>query len=102
VAVALGSDAPVTPMDPWGGIAAAIDHTTPGSGMRPFDAFDAATHGGWVATRAEHPDGPLSVGAPADLALWATTDTLSAVLAARARPTCRQLIVAGDTIGEVQ
>ncbi|MCZ2820307.1 amidohydrolase family protein [Modestobacter sp. VKM Ac-2977] len=96
VAVAIGSDAPVTPLDPWGGVHAAVDHTTPGSGMRPFDAFDAATHGGWVAIRAEHPEGPLAVGAPADLALWATELTLSAVLAARARPTCRQLIVAGE------
>jgi predicted amidohydrolase YtcJ len=96
VAVAIGSDAPVTPLDPWGGVHAAVDHTTPGSGMRPFDAFDAATHGGWVATRGEHPEGPLAVGAPADLALWATELTLSAVLAARARPTCRQLIVAGE------
>ncbi|MCZ2839030.1 amidohydrolase [Modestobacter sp. VKM Ac-2985] len=95
VTVAIGSDAPVTPLDPWGGVHAAIDHTTPGSGMRPFDAFDAATHGGWVAARAEHPDGPLAVGAPADLALWATELTLSAVLAGRARPACRQLIVAG-------
>jgi hypothetical protein len=99
VPIALGSDAPVTPLDPWGGVHAAIDHTTPGSGMRPFDAFDAATHGGWVAVRAEHPEGPLSVGAPADLALWETTETLSAVLASRARPTCRRLLVAGEEIG---
>jgi predicted amidohydrolase YtcJ len=70
--------------------------------MRPFDAFDAATHGGWVAARAEHPDGPLAVGAPADLALWETTGTLSAVLAARERPTCRRLIVAGDPIGDLR
>ncbi|MCW2509284.1 MAG: Amidohydrolase [Modestobacter sp.] len=102
VTVAIGSDAPVTPLDPWGGIHAAIDHTTPGSGMRPFDAFDAATHGGWAAARAEHPEGPLSVGAPADLALWATTETLSAVLAGRLRPACRQLIVAGDPIGDLR
>ncbi|MGY1857304.1 amidohydrolase [Modestobacter sp. SYSU DS0290] len=100
VPVALGSDAPVTPMDPWGGVYAAVDHTTPGSGMRPFDAFDAATHGGWVAARAEHPEGPLAVGAPADLALWATELTLSAVLSARARPACRRLIVAGHPIGD--
>ncbi|WP_138757805.1 amidohydrolase [Modestobacter altitudinis] len=100
VAVALGSDAPVTPLDPWGGVHAAVDHTTPGSGLRPFDAFDAATHGGWVAARAEHPDGPLAVSAPADLALWETTGTLSAVLAGRQRPTCRQLIVAGTPIGD--
>jgi predicted amidohydrolase YtcJ len=101
VPVALGSDAPVTPLDPWGGIHAAIDHTTPGSGMRPFDAFDAATHGGWVAARAEHAEGPLSVGAPADLALWESSETLSAVLAGRLRPACRRLIVAGHPIGEM-
>ncbi|WP_369138213.1 amidohydrolase [Modestobacter versicolor] len=100
VAVALGSDAPVTPLDPWGGVHAAVDHRTPGSGMRPFDAFDAATHGGWVATRSEHAEGPLSVGAPADLALWETTGTLSAVLAGRLRPACRRLLIAGTPIGD--
>jgi predicted amidohydrolase YtcJ len=96
VALALGSDAPVTPLDPWGGVHAAVDHRTPGSGLRPFDAFDAATHGGWHAVRAEHPAGPLSVGAPAHLALWATEQTLSAVLADRSRPPCRQLLVDGE------
>jgi predicted amidohydrolase YtcJ len=99
VALAIGSDAPVTPLDPWGGVHAAVDHRTPGSGLRPFDAFDAATHGGWYAARAEHAAGPLAVGAPADLALWATEDTLSAVLADRARPICRALLVAGTPIG---
>jgi predicted amidohydrolase YtcJ len=101
VALAIGSDAPVTPLDPWGGVHAAVDHRTPGSGLRPFDAFDAATYGGWYAARAEHAAGPLAVGAPADLALWATDDTLSAVLADRARPTCRRLLVAGQEIGDL-
>ena len=96
VALALGSDAPVTALDPWGGVHAAVDHHTAGSGLRPFDAFDAATHGGWYAARAEHPLGPLAVGAPAHLALWATTDTLSAVLSRRARPSCRRLLVHGE------
>jgi predicted amidohydrolase YtcJ len=100
VALALGSDAPVTPMDPWGGVHAAVDHRTPGSGLRPFDAFDAHTHGGWHAVRAEHTAGPLSVGAPAHLALWATPQTLSAVLTERARPTCRLLLVDGEPIGD--
>jgi hypothetical protein len=40
------------------------------------------------------------VGAPAHLALWATAETLSAVLAGRARPTCRLLVVAGEPIGD--
>jgi predicted amidohydrolase YtcJ len=100
VALALASDAPVTPLDPWGGVHAAVDHRTPGAGLRPFDAFDAATHGGWYAARAEHSAGPLAVGAPAHLALWATADTLSAVLAERARPACRALLVDGNPIGE--
>ena len=98
VAIALGSDAPVTPLDPWGGVHAAVDHRTPGAGLRPFDAYDAATHGGWHAARAEHRDGPLAVGAPAHLALWATDLTLSGVLAERARPTCRGLLVGGHVV----
>jgi len=101
VALALGSDAPVTPLDPWGGVHAAVDHRTPGSGLRPFDAFDAATHGGWHAVRAEHAAGPLAVGAPAHLALWATGQTLSAVLSERARPSCRGLLVDGEPIGDL-
>jgi predicted amidohydrolase YtcJ len=100
VALTLGSDAPVTPLDPWGGVHAAVDHRTPGSGLRPFDAFDAATHGGWHAARAEHPVGPLAVGAPAHLALWETPDTLSAVLSGRGRPACRRLLVNGTPIGD--
>jgi predicted amidohydrolase YtcJ len=98
VAIALGSDAPVTPLDPWGGVHAAVDHRTPGSGMRPFDAFDAATHGGRYAARAEHPAGPLAVGAPASLALWETAESLSAALAGRLRPACRLLLVNGDPV----
>ena len=100
VALALGSDAPVTPLDPWGGVHAAVDHRTDGSGLRPFDAFDAATHGGWYAARAEHRDGPLAVGAPAHLALWATDQTLSAVLSDRATPPCRLLLVDCAPIGD--
>jgi predicted amidohydrolase YtcJ len=101
VALALGSDAPVTPLDPWGGVHAAVDHRTPGSGLRPFDAFDAATHGGWHAVRAEHAAGPLAVSAPAHLALWATDQTLSAVLSQRSRPACRLLLVDGEPIGDL-
>ncbi len=101
VALAIGSDAPVTPLDPWGGVHAAIDHRTRASALRPFDAFDAATHGGWYAARGEHPVGPLAFGAPADLALWATPQTLSAVLDERARPDCRLLVVDGEPIGDL-
>ncbi len=40
-------------------------------------------------------------GAPAHLALWATEQTLSAVLSDRARPTCRLLLVDGEPIGDL-
>jgi hypothetical protein len=85
-------------MDPWGGVHAAVDHRTPGAGLRPFDALDAATHGGWHAARAETAAGPLAVGAPADLALWETPATLSGVLDARDRPRCAALVVAGEVL----
>ncbi|MGY1722339.1 amidohydrolase [Blastococcus sp. SYSU DS0533] len=98
VTLALGSDAPVTPLDPWGAVHAAVDHHNPASGMRPFDAFDAATHGGWAAVRAEHPAGPLALGAPADLALWATDEGLSGVLEGRGRPACAGLVVDGRPV----
>ncbi|TYP89135.1 amidohydrolase [Blastococcus xanthinilyticus] len=98
VALTLGSDAPVTSLDPWGGVHAAVDHRTPGAGLRPFDAFDAATHGGWIAAREEHPAGPLAPGAAADLALWASSEGLSRVLADRARPACRLLLVDGESV----
>ncbi|MCF6743105.1 amidohydrolase [Blastococcus sp. KM273128] len=101
VTLALGSDAPVTPLDPWGAVHAAIDHRNPASGLRPFDAFDAATHGGWAAIRAEHPVGPLAVGAPADLALWATDAGLSDVLEQRGRPACAGLVVDGRPLDAV-
>ena len=102
VPLALGSDAPVTALDPWGGVHAAVDHRTDDSALRPLDAFDAATSGGWYAARAEHPAGPLAPGAPADLALWATDSTLSAVLAGRARPSCRLLLAGGEPIGDLR
>jgi hypothetical protein len=41
------------------------------------------------------------VGAPAHLALWSTTQTLSGVLSARARPFCRGLLVDGVPIEDL-
>ena len=62
----------------------------PGSGLRPFDAFDAATHGGWHAVRAEHPAGPLAVGAPAaPRAVGDRPDPVRRPVASGRGPTCR-------------
>ena len=69
VALALGSDAPVTPLDPWGTVRAAVAHRTPGSGLSARAAFSAHTRGGWRAARVEGV-GELVAGAPATLAVW--------------------------------
>jgi len=69
VPMAFGADAPVTPLDPWGGIRAAVDHGTPGSGISPRAAFLAATRGGHRAA-GDDESGVLTVGAPATFAVW--------------------------------
>lgn len=69
VALALGSDSPVTPLDPWGGVRAAVQHRTPGSGISARAAFSAHTRGGWRAARRDG-EGELTPGAPATFAVW--------------------------------
>ena len=69
VPMAFGADAPVTPLDPWGGVRAAVHHRTPGSGISPRAAFLAATRGGHRAA-GDDESGVLAVGAPATFAAW--------------------------------
>lgn len=77
VPLALGSDAPVTPLDPWGGIRAAVRHRTPSSSIPYPAAFRAATVGGWQAARIDG-CGELRAGAPATFACWALDEQLDA------------------------
>jgi predicted amidohydrolase YtcJ len=102
IEIALGSDSPVTPLDPWGSVRAAVDHRTPGSGLDPATAFDAHTRGGWRAARRDA-DGVLSVAAPATFAVWAAGDLdPSTVLPRLGRdddlPRCLRTVVRGTTI----
>lgn len=69
VALALGSDSPVTPLDPWGTVRAAVRHRTPGSGLSARAAFTAHTRGGWRAARRDE-EGELVPGSPATFAVW--------------------------------
>jgi predicted amidohydrolase YtcJ len=69
VALALGSDSPVTALDPWGAVRAAVRHRTPGSGLSARAAFAAHTRGGWRAARRDE-EGELVPGAPATFAVW--------------------------------
>ena len=76
--LAFGSDAPVTPVDPWATVDAAVDHRTPGSGLGRDAAFAAHTAGGWAA--AGEQGGTLEVGAPATFAVWRDRTCLRTVL----------------------
>ena len=69
VPLAFGSDAPVTPLDPWGAIRAAVQHHTPESRLSARAAFSAHTRGGWRAARVDDA-GELAPGAPATFAVW--------------------------------
>ena len=67
--LALNSDSPVTPIDPWAIVRAATRHATPGERITARAAFAAATRGGWRAV-GDSQAGVISVGAPAHLAAW--------------------------------
>lgn len=70
VTLAFGSDSPVTPVDPWGAVRAAVHHRTPGFGVSPRAAFTAHTRAGWRAAGEDGTHGVLAPGAPATYAVW--------------------------------
>lgn len=75
VVLALGSDAPVTPLDPWGSVRAASWHTHPPFRISVRAAFAAHTRGGRRAARQEASQpGALVVGSPATFAIWEPGD----------------------------
>lgn len=92
VALALGSDSPVTALDPWGAVRAAVRHRTQGSGLDVAAAFAAHTRGGWHAAR-EDPGGLLVPGAPATFAVWDSTGLPDLEAP---DPVCQRLVVAGQ------
>lgn len=104
VALAFGSDSPVTPLDPWGSVRAATAHHNPVSRISVKAAFAAHTRGGW---RAVHDDGHgvLDPGAPATFAVWETAGSRTGLPALRADeplPICRRTVLRGSTIYDVE
>ena len=69
VALAFGSDTPVTGLDPWGSVRAAAWHRTEAERITVRAAFNAHTRGGWRAARRDE-GGVIAAGAPATLAVW--------------------------------
>ncbi|RSM88479.1 amidohydrolase [Kibdelosporangium aridum] len=79
VVLAFGSDSPVTPVDPWRSVQAAVHHKTPGFGVSARAAFTAHTRGGWRAAGVDDGvTGTLQPGAPATYAVWETGDLVVA------------------------
>ncbi|WP_157577035.1 amidohydrolase family protein, partial [Saccharomonospora iraqiensis] len=79
VPLAFGSDTPVTPLDPWATVRAAVHHRTPGSGISARAAFNAHTRGGHRAAGvADGVTGTLVPGAPAHYAVWDADDLVVA------------------------
>ncbi|WP_436789058.1 amidohydrolase [Yinghuangia sp. YIM S10712] len=71
VPLAFGSDAPVTPFDPWGTVRAAAFHRTEEQRISVRAAFTAHTRGGHRALGRDD-EGVLVPGAPATYAVWRT------------------------------
>ncbi|MFQ6392607.1 amidohydrolase [Nocardia sp. KC 131] len=83
IALAVGSDAPVTAMDPWSAVRAAVHHRTSGHGLSPRAAFAAATRGAWRAGGVRDGiAGTLVPGAPASYAVWDADELVVATAAA--------------------
>jgi len=106
VALAFGSDSPVTPLDPWGSVRAAVNHRNPTQRLTVRQAFAAHTRGGWRAVHRDG-DGVLAPGAPATLAVWDGAGDLHRGLPALTegpdgapppKPTCRLTVLRGTAI----
>lgn len=116
IPLALGSDSPVTPFDPWAGVAAAVAHRNPAQRISAKAAFQAHTRGGWRLAGHDG-QGVLAPGAAASYAVWAVGDLvvqapdervqswstdprsgtprLPDLSSDRPRPQCLQTVIAG-------
>lgn len=101
VGLAFGSDAPVTPLDPWGSVRAAAGHRSPGSEINAIEALAAHTYGGYRAAATEDPlAGTLTPGAPASYAIWANGDFPGADLPGEGAPICLRTVHRGEVVFE--
>ncbi len=72
IPLALGSDSPVTPIDPWGTLRAAAYPRYRKHALSPRAALTAHCRGGWRAARADGDgSGVLAPGMPASYAIFA-------------------------------
>lgn len=71
VPICFGSDSPVTALNPWASVRAALNHHQPEQRISARAAFIGHTRAGWRATAGSDPMlGQLAPGAPASFAVW--------------------------------
>lgn len=70
VLVALGSDSPVTPLDPWASVRACLRHSTASENISARAAFIAHTRASWRLSGRSPMMGQLAPGTPASFAVW--------------------------------
>ncbi|MHA7278438.1 amidohydrolase [Arthrobacter sp. MDT2-2] len=70
VLVALGSDSPVTPLDPWASVRACLQHSSAAENISARAAFIAHTRAGWRLSGRSPMMGQLAPGTPASFAVW--------------------------------
>jgi predicted amidohydrolase YtcJ len=108
VALAFGSDSPVTALDPWAVVVAAAAPRNPAYRMTVRAAFAASTRGGWRAA-GQDGVGVLAPGAAATFAVWDTPGGVQGGLpvllpgvdeVVPPRPVCRRTVLDGETIFE--
>jgi predicted amidohydrolase YtcJ len=96
VVLALGSDTPVTPVDPWAAVRAAVEHRTPGAGITAAHALAAHTVGGHRAAGDRSPlAGRLLPGASASYAVWDGAGPLEGTVG---NPRCLRLVHRGAVL----
>lgn len=102
VPLAFGSDSPVTPMNPWAAIRAAMYPSEPGAAISAAAAFAAHTTGGWRAAGLDGDGwGLLAPGAPATFALWDVSGPATGLPDVRPGtdlPACLRTVVRGETV----
>jgi predicted amidohydrolase YtcJ len=99
LALALGTDSPVTPFAPWESISACVNHHDPAQRVSARTAFLAHTRGGWRAAGIDD-RGYLGQGQPASFAIWSAGDTaaLPNLSPGATLPTTLRTVIRGRTV----
>jgi predicted amidohydrolase YtcJ len=101
VALAFGSDSPITPIGPWASVRAAMLHHAEDERLSAAEALDAHTRGGQWASRHDTA-GVIAPGQPATYAVWdvpgGMTDGLPTLTRDGPLPVCVETVVEGTAV----